>query len=159
MTHEIQRAGSEKHKRQIMHCSGLDTIIIERNKLKNHKICWMWPLCYEEACFSTELKYLPAIEVVDISNLVLQTSFCSRKQMKAYKVWRNTTFSLVVGSVISVPRCSTMIIVYFSPGWLAFDLILWINLATSISFYCTSQCEHYSLYFTLTTLKDLLKCH
>ncbi|KAL1279247.1 hypothetical protein QQF64_025920 [Cirrhinus molitorella] len=36
--------------------------------------------------FSSELKYLPAIEAVDITNyLVVQTSFYSTKQMKAYK--------------------------------------------------------------------------
>jgi len=36
--------------------------------------------------FSTEAKYLPAIEAVDITNyLVLQTSFYTRIQMKAYK--------------------------------------------------------------------------
>ena len=44
------------------------------------------PYLRKKTDVSNELKDLPAIEAVDISNyLVLQTSFYSKQQMKAYK--------------------------------------------------------------------------
>ena len=52
----------------------------------NQQICWTWPYLMKMSDFSTELKDLPTIEAVDITNcLVLQTSYYTKQQMKAYK--------------------------------------------------------------------------
>ncbi|XP_017350013.1 CCR4-NOT transcription complex subunit 4 isoform X6 [Ictalurus punctatus] len=76
-----------------LYCTGLHTITRERYKQKITKYVGCDPYAMKRSDFSTELKCLPAIEAVDISNyLVLQTSFYSRKQMKAYKSMEDYNF-------------------------------------------------------------------
>ena len=66
--------------------AGLDGITRERYFQKVAKYAGRDPYLLKKTEFSKDLKDLPAIEAVDITNyLVLQTSFYTNQQMKAYK--------------------------------------------------------------------------
>ncbi|XP_062288031.1 uncharacterized protein LOC133993176 [Scomber scombrus] len=68
------------------YCESLDPISKERYREKIIKYVGCDPYMMKKSDFSTDLNDLPAIEAVDITNyLVLQTSFYSKEQMKAYK--------------------------------------------------------------------------
>ena len=83
-------------------------------KIQANKYVGRDPYHMKMSDFLTEPKDLPTIEAVDITNyLVLQTSYYTKQQMKAYKSLEAYHF-FVSGSV---PNDSTMIVVWFSPGW------------------------------------------
>ncbi|XP_057708134.1 uncharacterized protein LOC130926863 [Corythoichthys intestinalis] len=68
------------------YCKDLDPISKQRYTKLISKYVGSDPYVMKMSEFSTELRDLPAVEAVDITNyLVLQTSYYTRQQMKAYK--------------------------------------------------------------------------
>ncbi len=68
MTRKIQMEGRKwkaDKMEESLHCSGLDTITRERYKQKITTYVGCNPYVMKRSNFSTKLKYLPAIEVVD----------------------------------------------------------------------------------------------
>ncbi len=99
------------------YCMNLEPVSRNRYKELVNRYVGRDPFLMKMSEFSVELEDLPTVEAVDITNyLVVQTSYYTRQQMKAYKVWRRTTFLSAGGSTTSVQNGSTMIIVWSSPG-------------------------------------------
>ena len=68
------------------YCTNLDHVARERYKQLIMKYIGRDPYLMKTSEFSTEPQDLPTIEAVDITNyLVLQTSYYTKQQMKAYK--------------------------------------------------------------------------
>ncbi|XDV36128.1 hypothetical protein PO909_005972 [Leuciscus waleckii] len=68
------------------YCTDLDPVSRHRYKELINRYVGCDPFLMKMSEFSVELKDLPTVEAVNITNyLVLQTSYCTRQQMKAYK--------------------------------------------------------------------------
>lgn len=68
------------------YCATLDPVSRERYKQIVKKYIGRDPYSLKMSEYTTEVKDLPTIEAVDITNyLVLQTSYYTRQQMKAFK--------------------------------------------------------------------------
>ncbi|XP_059426209.1 uncharacterized protein LOC132160583 [Carassius carassius] len=82
----MENTSIEETVAESQYCTDLDPVSRHRYKELINRYVGRDPYLMKMSEFSVELKDLPTVEAVDITNyLVLQTSYYTRQQMKAYK--------------------------------------------------------------------------
>lgn len=82
----MENTSIEETVAESQYCTDLDPVSRHRYKELINRYVGCDPYLMKMSEFSVELKDLPTVEAVDITNyLVLQTSYYTRQQMKAYK--------------------------------------------------------------------------